>query len=110
MASCSASFPGAPPSTIPMCWETKPIVWYPCTPSSTLKTFGEKISASTGRGKEIAGLLKKKKMMMMMMMNNMMTPKIVKSHMSRFSHAKVEAGTGKLGLSIGRDQSRSSSW
>ena len=94
MASCSASFPGAPPSTIPMCWETKPIVWYPCTPSSTLKTFGETICASTGCGKEIAGLLKKKKKMMMMMMN-MMTPKIVKSHMSRFSRAKVEAGTGE---------------
>ena len=48
------------------------------------------------------GLLKK------MMMKNRMTPRIVKSRMSRFSRAKVEAGTGKLGLSIGRDQSRSS--
>ena len=108
MVSCSASLPGAPPSTIPMCWETKRIAWYPCTPSSTFKTFGENISASTGRSNEIAGLLKK--MMMMMMMKNMMTPKSVKSRMSRFSRAKVEAGTGKLGLSIGRDQSRSSSW
>ena len=91
-----------------MCWETKRIAWYLCTPSSTFKTFGENISASTGRGNEIAGLLKKKKMMMMMiimmmMMKNMMTPKIVKSRMSRFSRTKVEAGTGKLGLSIGRD-------
>ena len=65
----------------------------------------KKLALSTGRGKEIAGLLKKKKMMMMM--KNMMTPKIVKSHMSRFSRAKVEAGTGGA---IGRDQSRSSSW
>ena len=67
-------------------------------------TFGEKTSASTGRGNEIPGLLKK------IMMKNMMTPKIVKSRMRRFSCAKVEAGTGKLGLSVGRDHSKSSSW
>ena len=104
-ASCSASLSGAPPSTIPMCWETKRIAWYPCTPSSTFKTFGSKLALRLSRPNEMAGLLKK-----MMMMK---TPKIVKSRMSRFSRAKVEAGTGKLGLSIGRDhsdQSRSSFW
>ena len=42
----------------------------PCTPPSTLETFGEKSSAEACSGKEIAGLLKKRKMMMMMMMNN----------------------------------------
>ena len=36
----------------------------------------------------------------------MMTPKIVKSRTIRFSRAKLEAGTGELGLSIARDESR----
>ena len=39
----------------------------PCTPPSTVETFGEIISPSTSSGKEIAGLLRK------MMMMNMMT-------------------------------------
>ena len=38
----------------------------PCTPPSTVETFGEEISAEACSGKEIAGLLMK----MMMMMNN----------------------------------------
>ena len=37
--------------------------------------FGEKISASPGSGKEIAGLLRKIMIMIMMMMMNMMTRK-----------------------------------
>ena len=44
----------------------------PCTPPSTLEMFGEKISASPGSSKEIAGLLRKMMMMMMMMMRMMM--------------------------------------
>ena len=42
-----------------------------------METFGQKISAETCSGKEIAGLLKKMMMMMMMMMmmKNMMTRK-----------------------------------
>ena len=50
--------------------------------------FGEKISASPGSSKEIAGLLR---MMMMMMMT-----KIVKSRMSGFSRGKLEAGRIEL--------------
>ena len=100
MASCSASLPGAPPSTgIPMCRETKPIAWYPCTPSnsSTFKTFGEKISASTGRGNEIAGFTEED------------------DDDEQYDDLKnraiaYEQILAKLGLSIGRDQSRSSSW
>ena len=36
------------------------IAWCPCTPPANLETFSEKISASTGSGKEIASLKKKK--------------------------------------------------
>ena len=54
----------------------KTIAWCPCTPPSTMETFGQKISAEACSGKEIAGLLKKMMMMMMMMMmKNMMTRK-----------------------------------
>ena len=42
----------------------------PCTPPSTVETFGEEISAEACSGKEIAGLLRK------MMMMNMMTRKL----------------------------------
>ena len=56
--------------------EPKTIASRPCTPPSTLEMFGEKISASPGSGKEIAGLLMMMMMiMMMMMMMNMMTRK-----------------------------------
>ena len=48
--------------------EPKTIASRPCTPPSTLEMFGEKINASPGSSKEIAGLLRK-----MMMMMNMMT-------------------------------------
>ena len=53
--------------------EPKKIASRPCTPPSTLEMFGEKISASPGSGKEIAGLLMM--MMMIMMMMNMITRK-----------------------------------
>ena len=49
--------------------EPKTIASRPCTPPSTLEMFGEKINASPGSSKEIAGLLSK----IMMMMMNMMT-------------------------------------
>ena len=48
----------------------KTIAWCPCTPPSTVETFGEEISAEACSGKEIAGLLRK---IIMMMMMNMMT-------------------------------------
>ena len=51
--------------------EPKTISSRPCTPPSTLEMFGEKINASPGSSKEIAGLLRK----IMMMMMNMMTRK-----------------------------------
>ena len=57
----------APRSTIGMYSERKTNVRCPCTPPSTVETFGEEISAEACSGKEIAGLLRK--MMMMMMMN-----------------------------------------
>ena len=84
--SCSR---GGPRYTVEMYGWSITIARCPCTPPSTAETCGEKISAWTGPGKEIAGLLKKK----MMTMKNMMTPIIVKSRTSRFSRAKVEAGT-----------------
>ena len=82
--------------------ERKTIAWCPCTPPSTLKTFGEKISAEACSGKEIAGLLKK-----MMMMKNMMTRKIVKSRMRGFSRGKLEAARNELGLCTARYESKS---
>ena len=56
---------------------------YPCTPPSTVETFGEEISAEACSGKEIASLLRK--IMMMMMMTR-------KSRVSGFSRGKLEAG------------------
>ena len=76
--------------------EPKTIASRPCTPPSTLEMFGEKISASPGSSKEIAGLLRK--MMMMMMSDDDDNDddeddtKIVKSRMSGFSRGKLEAG------------------
>ena len=66
----------APRSTIGMYGERKTNARCPCTPPSTVETFGEEISAEACSGKEIAGLLKKMMMMMMMMMKNMMTRKL----------------------------------
>ena len=51
-------------ATVVMHREPKTIASRPCTPPSTLEMFCEKIIASAGSSKEIAGLL----MMMMMMM------------------------------------------
>ena len=59
--------------------------------------FGEKISASPGSSKEIAG-----KMMMIMMHDT----KIVKSRMSGFSRGKLEAGRIELGLCTARYESK----
>ena len=61
----------APRSTIGMYGERKTNARCPCTPPSTVETFGEEISAEACSGKEIAGLLRK----IMMMMRNMMTRK-----------------------------------
>ena len=63
--------------------------------------FGEKISASPGSSKEIAGLLRKMMMMMMMMI------KMRKSRMSGFSRGKPEAGRNELGLCTARYESKS---
>ena len=82
------------------------IAWCPCTPPSTMETFGEKISAEACSGKEIAGLLRK----MMMMMNNYDDTKIVKSRVSGFSRAKPEAGRNGLSLCIARDGPESCCW
>ena len=71
MASFSVSRGRAPRSTIGMYGERKTNAPYPCTPQSTVETFGEEISAEACSGKEIAGLLRK----IMMMMMNMMTRK-----------------------------------
>ena len=68
MALCSPFLLGAPSSTVVMHREPKTIASRPCTPPSTLEMFGEKISASPGSSKEIAGLLRKMMMMMRMMM------------------------------------------
>ena len=58
----------APRSTVGNYGERETIAWCPCTPPSTMETFGKKIIAEACSGKEIAGLLRK-----MMMMMNMMT-------------------------------------
>ena len=71
MASFSVSRGRAPRSTIGMYGERKTNARCPCTPPSTVETFGEEISAEACSGKEIAGLLRK----IMMMMMNMMTRK-----------------------------------
>ena len=68
MASFSVSRGRAPRSTIGMYGERKTNARCPCTPPSTVETFGEEISAEACSGKEIAGLLRKIMMMMMNMM------------------------------------------
>ena len=87
--------------TIGMYGERKTNARCPCTPQSTVETFGEEISAEACSGKEIAGLLRKIIMMMMMMM------KIVKSRVSGFSRGKLEAGRNELGLCTARYESKS---
>ena len=72
MASFSVSRGRAPRSTIGMYGKRKTNAPCPCTPPSTVETFGEEISAEACSGKEIAGLLRK---IIMMMMMNMMTRK-----------------------------------
>ena len=79
--------------------EPKTISSRPCTPPSTLEMFGEKINASPGSSKEIAGLLRKIMMMMM-------TRKL-KSRVSGFSRGKLEAGRNELGLCTARYESKS---
>ena len=69
--------------------------------------FGEKIIASPGSSKEIAGLLRKMMTMMMMMMMMMMKMTRVKSRMSGFSRGKLEAGRIELGLCTARYESKS---
>ena len=53
----------APRSTIGMYGEIKTNARCPCTPPSTVETFGEEISAEACSGKEIEGLLRKVMMM-----------------------------------------------
>ena len=62
MASFSVSRGRAPRS---MYGERKTNARCPCTPPSTVETFGEEISAEACSSKEIAGLLRKMIMMMM---------------------------------------------
>ena len=69
MVSFSVSRGRAPRSTIGMYGERKTNARCPCTPQSTVETFGEEISAEACSGKEIAGLLRKIIMMMMMTRN-----------------------------------------
>ena len=76
MASFSVSRGRAPRSTIGMYGERITNAPCPCTPPSTVETFGEEISAEACSGKEIVGLLMMIMMMMMMMMMNMMTRKL----------------------------------
>ena len=59
MASFSVSRGRAPRSTIGMYGKRKTNAPCPCTPQSTVETFGEEISAEACSGKEIAGLLRK---------------------------------------------------
>ena len=61
-----------------------------------MEARGEKINASSGPSKEIAGL---KKMMMMMMM--MMTPRSQDSRVWEFSHEALKVCRGHLGLCVG---------
>ena len=75
MASFSVSRGRASRSNIGIYGERKTNAPCPCTPPSTVETFGEEISAEACSGKEIAGLLMMMMMMIMMMMN-MMTRKL----------------------------------
>ena len=56
MASFSVSRGRAPRYTIGMYGERKTNARCPCTPPSTVETFGEEISAEACSSKEIAGL------------------------------------------------------
>ena len=103
MASFSVSRGRAPRSTIGMYGERKTNARCPCTPPSTVETFGEEISAEACSGKEIAGLLRK----MMMMMMNMMTQNCENRVVSGFSRGKQEAGRNELGLCTARYESKS---
>ena len=98
MASFSACSRGGPRSAVELYGWSKTIGRCPCTPPSTLETFGEISSAEACSGKEITGLLKKM---------IIMTRKIVKSRVSGFSRAKLEAGRNELGLCTARDESKS---
>ena len=97
MASFADCSRGGPRSTVDIYDCSKTIAQCLCTPPSTLETCGEKNSAEACSGKEIAGLLRK----MMMMMT-----KIVKSCVSGFSRAKLEACRNVLGLCTARHESK----
>ena len=101
MASFSVSRGRAPRYTIGMYGERKTNARCPCTPPSTVETFGEEISAEACSGKEIAGLLRKIIMMMMM------TRKCEIACVSGFSRGKLEAGRNVLGLCTARHESKS---
>ena len=88
MASFTVCSRGGPRSTVDMYGCSKTIARFPCTPPSTLETCGEKISAEACSGKEIAGL------------DDDDDTKIVKSRVSGFSRAKLEAGRNVLGLCV----------
>ena len=75
MVSWSVYHGRAPRSNVGTCEKKWKIAWWPCTPLWNLEMFSEKISASTGSSKEIAGSKK----------NNMIITRIVNSRMSEFS-------------------------
>ena len=75
----------------------------PCTPPLPLEAFNEKICASTGSGKEIAGLKKKKKK------RNMMTENCEISGISLFSPGESKVGINTWGF-IARDGPESCCW
>ena len=100
MASFSVSRGRAPRSTIGMYGERKTNARCPCTPQSTVETFGEEISAEACSGKEIAGLLEEDD-------DDDDDTKIVKSCVSGFSRGKLEAGRNELGLCTARYESKS---
>ena len=64
-----------------------------------MEARGEKINASSGPSKEIAGLKKKMKMIMMMMKT--MTPGSQELRVWEFSHEALKVRRGPLGLCVG---------
>ena len=62
----------------------------PCTPPSTVETFGEIINPSTSSGKEIAGLLRK--MMMMNMTHENREISVERIHVCQTGGRKERAG------------------
>ena len=94
MASFSVSRGRAPRSTIGMYGERKTNARCPCTPQSTVETFGEEISAEACSGKEDND-------------DEYDDTKIVKSRVSGFSRGKLEAGRNELGLCTARYESKS---